>query len=149
MITTEKSGARSTGFVLQMCVVVPADADFYQLQGFIIEHSEYNFIVLRIVLYSVPLHQKHWGASENPVKAPESTLLCVRPVWEILEASGRFGVAVQNSWVVELWHPNHITFCWCAWMPQLSKLRYALVGHDCVNLKVMIESVWSFTWMLS
>jgi len=42
-----------------------------------------------------------------------STALCIQPVRELLGASGRIVVAVQNCWVVELWLPNHFTFCWC------------------------------------
>ena len=41
------------------------------------------------------------------------TSFCIQPVRELLGASGRIGVAVQNSWVIELWLPNHFTFCWC------------------------------------
>jgi len=47
------------------------------------------------------------------LRAPESTSLCIQPIWEHLGASGRISVAVQSCWVVRLWLPNHFTFCWC------------------------------------
>jgi len=37
----------------------------------------------------------------------------IQPVRVLLGASGSISVADQNSWVVELWLPNHFTFCWC------------------------------------
>jgi len=43
----------------------------------------------------------------------QSTLLCIQPIWEHLGASGSISVAVQSCWVVQLWLPNRVTFCWC------------------------------------
>jgi len=45
-----------------------------------------------------------------------STSFCIQPVRKLLGASGSIGVAVQNSWVVELWLLNHFTFCWWMWL---------------------------------
>jgi len=49
----------------------------------------------------------------------KGTAFCIQPVWELLGASGRIGVAVQNSWVIELWVPNHFAFC-CCWVHSLN-----------------------------
>jgi hypothetical protein len=39
-----------------------------------------------------------------------STSFCIWPALELVGSSGRIGVAIQNSWVIELWLPNHFTF---------------------------------------
>jgi len=79
----------------------------------ILYHSEDDFILFRIFLYCVTLLQKCWGAPEVLAEYLRSTSFCIQPVWEHLGASGRISVAVQKSWVGELWLPNHFTFCWC------------------------------------
>ena len=45
-------------------------------------------------------------------RAPGSTSRCIQPTWEHLGAYGRSSVAVQSGWVIQLWLPNHFTFCW-------------------------------------
>jgi len=59
--------------------------------------------------------QEHRWSS---LRAPESTSLYIQPIWEHLGASGKMSVAVQSCWVVQLWLPNHSTFCWCFHAPQ-------------------------------
>jgi hypothetical protein len=72
-----------------------------------------------------------WGAPEVLSEYHRSTSFCIQPVRERLGASGRIGVAVRNSWVIELWHPNHFTFWWC------SKFQHALGGGNRVYLDTL------------
>jgi len=67
------------------------------------------------VEYSCILFCYLWSIEEHLKALQEhlrSTVFYSQPVRELLGASGRMGVAVQNSWVVGLWLLNHFTFCW-------------------------------------
>jgi len=43
----------------------------------------------------------------------QSTSFCFQPVQDHQGASGKISVAVQNSWIMQLWLLNDYTFCWC------------------------------------
>jgi len=70
----------------------------------------------------VPFHY-FWSMEEYL----RSTSFCIQLVRELVGALVRNSVAVQNSWVVEWWLRNHLTFCWCMWMT--SNVVAILIAH--------------------
>jgi len=53
---------------------------------------------------------------------------CIKPVWELLGAWTRVGVAGQNGRVIMLRLPNHFTFCWCEVFPNQSDINKQAVA---------------------
>jgi len=63
-----------------------------------------------ILFHNFQIVEKHWWTSHG---APRSPSLCIQPIWEHVGECGRISAAVQSGEVVQLWLPNHSTFCWC------------------------------------
>ena len=59
IITPGECGSRYTGISLEMSVVLPAASKFYQPTVINLLHSDDDFILCRIFLYSVLLLMKH------------------------------------------------------------------------------------------
>jgi len=76
--------------------------------------SEYSCIPFRYVR-SVEWHLKVLWAHLR------GTPFCIQPIRELQGASGRIGVGVPNSRVIELWLPNDFAFCWWTICSEASK----------------------------
>jgi len=89
-----------------------------------------------------------------------STSFCIQLVQELLGAIERIGVPDQNSCVVELWLPDHFTFCCCQCTCKCSlKVRFWIllwivilhlagrrfdVDDDEVKLEPVARSIWEW-----
>jgi hypothetical protein len=63
-----------------------------------------------------------------------SPSFCIQPVWELLEDSDRIIVAVQTSWVVELWLPNLFSYCWCA------RQRWPYINFTVKHIEILVPN---------
>jgi len=78
--------------VIEMSVIVSAAPKSCERKGMIVYHSEDDFILFRILLYSVPLLQKCWGAPESTSQSTSEShrfaFTQFKSFWKLLAGSG-------------------------------------------------------------
>ena len=111
------------------------------MTSYSLEYSCILFGYFRSVKEHLKVHSEHL----------RSTQFCIQPVWELLGGSERISVAMQNSWVGELWLPNNFTFCGCYsynyWWPQILTWWYNKMSVNWASTILGLVSKVIMNWI--
>jgi len=81
-------------------------------------------VISRSILNTPPSLQVLSGACDDALAQSESILQSSRGGWEHLEVLRSTRKGYRSVWVVCIWFPDWITFCWWSWMPHQYTFSY-------------------------